>query len=326
MAGNSRRQGARRDASKKKGASVGSGGQRRRALQGKGPTPKAEDRKGHSANRRKRSAEKRASGGRGGGRPTGRRAGGSRSGAAESVYGRNAVVEALRAEVPAKALYVAQRIDGDDRVREALALAADQGVPLLEAARSELDRRADGGLHQGLLLTLPPYEYAELDDLLAAAEAAGAPAFLAALDGITDPRNLGAVVRSVAAFGGHGVVLPERRAAGMTAAAWKTSAGAAARTPVARVKNLTRALSDLKDDGVIVVGLAAEGAVPIDELDIESDDAVCVVIGSEGEGLSRLVSEACDHLVSIPMAGDVESLNASVAAGIVLHAIARGRS
>ncbi|GMA87613.1 hypothetical protein GCM10025868_28630 [Angustibacter aerolatus] len=139
-------------------------------------------------------------------------------------------------------MYVASRIDHDDRVREALKTAQQRGIPLLETPRGELDRLTDGAIHQGLAVQVPPYSYAHPSDLVEAAVDAGQAPLIVALDGITDPRNLGAVVRSAAAFGGHGVIVPERRAAGMTASAWKTSAGAAARLPVARAVNLTRAL------------------------------------------------------------------------------------
>ncbi len=145
-----------------------------------------------------------------------------------------------------------------------------------------------------------------------------------ALDGVTDPRNLGAVVRSVAAFGGHGVVVPERRAAGMTAAAWKVSAGAAARVKVARATNLTRALEEYRQAGCFVAGLDADGSIELDALDAATEPIV-LVVGSEGRGLSRLVRQTCDVVVSIPMAGAMESLNAGVAAGIALYDVSRRR-
>ncbi|KUN37426.1 RNA methyltransferase [Streptomyces longwoodensis] len=313
MAGNNRRM------SGKKGAQVGSGGQRRRGLEGKGPTPPAEMRKGHVKQRAAQAKIKRAQGGR-----APQRRGGGRS-ASELVVGRNPVVEALRGGVPATTLYVQQFIDNDERVREALQLAAERGgINLMEAPRPELDRMTNGLNHQGLVLQVPPYEYAHPEDLAdAAAEAAEDP-LIVALDGVTDPRNLGAVVRSVSAFGGHGVVVPERRAAGMTAGAWKTSAGTAARTPVARATNLTRALEAYKKAGVVVVGLAADGEVDLGELDALGGPVV-IVVGSEGKGLSRLVGETCDYRVRIPMPGGAESLNAGVAAGIVLYEAARRR-
>jgi 23S rRNA (guanosine2251-2'-O)-methyltransferase len=178
-------------------------------------------------------------------------------------------------------------------------------------------------MHQGVALRVPPYEYAHPDDLLAAATTDSTPALLVALDNISDPRNLGAIVRSVAAFAGHGVVIPQRRSASVTAVAWRTSAGAAARVPVARATNLNRTLKNWADAGLQVVGLDADGDTTIDELD--GAGPMVVVVGSEGKGLSRLVRENCDAVVSIPMAGPTESLNASVAAGVVLAEIARQR-
>ena len=330
MPGNSQRRGAKRNPGSKKGQTAGTGGQKRRGLQGKGPTPAAKDRTSHPAARRAKAAVKRAGSGKASGRsgpsrgPARSRAGKEGSGP-ETVAGRNPVVEALRARVPATALYVAERIDSDDRVREALKLAGNSGVPLMEAPRMELDRLTGGAVHQGLALQVPPYSYAHPEDLLAAAERSGRSALLVALDGVTDPRNLGAVVRSAAAFGAHGVLVPERRAAGMTASAWKTSAGAAARVPVARATNLTRALQAYRAAGVFVVGLDADGSIEIGAVEVAADPIV-LVIGSEGKGLSRLVREACDLVASIPIGAATESLNAGVAAGIALYEIARKRS
>ena len=322
MPGNSQRRGAVRKGGK--GPTVGSGGQRRRGLEGKGPTPKAVDREHHPAHRR--AGKPSATGERAGqggyaarSRPVGRRAAGS----SEVIAGRNAVVEALRADIPATTLYVAGRVEADDRVREALKAAAARGIPVLQTPRGDLDRITDGAVHQGLALQVPPYAYAELAEVRDPL-APGVP-LLVALDGVTDPRNLGAVVRSVAAFGGHGVVLPQRRSAGMTAGAWKASAGAAARVPVAQVTNLTRALTELKTAGFFVVGLDMDGSIPLPELEL-SDRPLVVVAGSEGRGVSRLVAQTCDQIVSIPMAGPVESLNAGVAVGVSLYEIARQRA
>ena len=329
MAGNSQRKGATRRPGSKKGPTVGSGGQPRKSLQGRGPTPKAVERPHHpAAKQAKRDGAKRD----GAARSTPRVSSTSNSssvrrssGTSEMVGGRNPVVEALRAGVPAKALYVASRIESDERVREALKLAADLGLPLMEASKVDLDRMTSGGVHQGLVLQVPAYRYAHPDDLLVAAKKSGRPALLVALDGVTDPRNLGAVVRSAAAFGGHGVIVPERRAAGMTASAWKVSAGAAARVPVARATNLNRTLKALKDAGCFVVGLDAGGDVELPDLQLAKDPLV-LVAGSEGKGLSRLVRENCDVIASIPMAGQMESLNAGVAAGVALYEVARRRS
>jgi len=319
----------------RKGAQKGSGGQRRQGLEGRGPTPKAEDRTGHPAKRRAQSAAKRAANTRS---ATGMRGGAGAGGTAsraprrtpakdgpEQVAGRNSVVEALRANIPAKALYVAQYIDADDRVRESMKLALEQGVPLMEAPRHELDRMSNGALHQGLMLVVPAYEYAHPDDLLEEVYADGETPLFAALDGITDPRNLGAVLRSVAAFGGHGVIVPERRAAGMTAGAWKAAAGAGARVPVARAGNLTRALEAYQKQGVVIAGLAADGDVALHELEVATEP-LCLVVGSEGKGMSRLVSELCDVTVSIPIASSTESLNAGVAAGIAFYEVNRRRA
>jgi 23S rRNA (guanosine2251-2'-O)-methyltransferase len=270
---------------------------------------------------------------RGGGRGTqptrsgprvapGRRSNPTRQGP-ELLLGRNPVVEALRATVPATALYVAQGIDIDDRITEAVRTAGDRGLPILEISRNELDRMTGGVLHQGIGLQVPPFAYENFDDLLAASLEQPAP-LLVALDGVTDPRNLGAVIRSVAAFGGQGVVLPERRAAGITATAWRTSAGAAARVPVSQVVNLTRTIKAAQAAGFTAIGLDADGETDLYQLEA-AIGPLLVVVGSEGRGLSRLVGETCDLRVSIPMASTVESLNASVAAAVTLAEVARRR-
>jgi 23S rRNA (guanosine2251-2'-O)-methyltransferase len=351
MAGNSQRRGARRT-NTKKGPTVGSGGVRRAGLKGKGRTLPADERpwhKGYSGDeplpertawkqekeRRKASAEGRApkvgTPGRSGAparKPApkvspGRKAPAARD-APELLVGRNPVVEALRAHVPATALYVALGIDLDERVKEAVRLAADRGIALLEVGRAELDRMTGGVLHQGIGLSVPPFAYEPFEDLVAAAAEQTAP-LLVALDGVTDPRNLGAVVRSAAAFGAHGVFLAERRAAGMTATAWRTSAGAAARLPIAQVTNLTRALKQCQEEGFLVVGLDADGATSLYEFEAAVGPLV-VVVGSEGRGLSRLVGATCDLRLSIPMHDTVESLNASVAAAVTLAEVARRRA
>jgi 23S rRNA (guanosine2251-2'-O)-methyltransferase len=308
MAGNSRRRGAVRKPGTKKGPTVGSGGQRRRGLEGRGATPPAHLRSYHPAAKRLKSQPR---------RPAKRPDDG-----VETVLGRNPVLECLRAGVPATALYVALGAQADERLTESVTRAADSGIAILEVPRTDLDRMTTNGLHQGIALQVPPYEYAHPDDLLEAAMEAP-PALLVALDNISDPRNLGAIVRSVAAFAGHGVLIPQRRSASVTAVAWRTSAGAAARIPIARATNLTRALKGWADHGLPLVGLDADGDTPIDDLD--GAGPVVVVVGSEGKGLSRLVRQNCDAVVSIPMAGPAESLNASVAAGVVLAEIARQR-
>jgi 23S rRNA (guanosine2251-2'-O)-methyltransferase len=195
---------------------------------------------------------------------------------------------------------------------------------VLEVSKPELDKLTGGALHQGLSLQMPPFSYAHPDDLLEAAAETDEPPLIVALDGVTDPRNLGAVIRSAAAFGANGVLLPQRRSAGITAVAWRTSAGTAAKLPVAIATNLTRTLRAYAEAGMMIVGLDADGSSTVDELRLATSPLV-VVVGSEGRGLSRLVREACDETVSIPMAAGVESLNASVAAGVVLAEVARRR-
>lgn len=322
MAGNSQRRGAMRKDGTKKGMVVGSGGQRRKQLVGKGPTPPKEERPNHPAARKAARAEKARGSGKVAGSNNRRRAGDGET--PETVLGRNPVLECLRAGIPATALQVAIGTTTDDRVREAMHLAADMGISILEIAKGDLDRMAGGALHQGLALQVPPYAYAHPDELLEIAADSGDPGLIVALDGVTDPRNLGAVVRSVGAFGGNGVVVPQRRAAGMTAVAWRTSAGTAARVPVARATNLTRTLQEYASAGLMIAGLAADGDVTLDDFEL-ANDGVVIVAGSEGKGLSRLVRQTCDVTVSIPMSGPVESLNASVAAGVVLAEIARQR-
>jgi len=322
MAGNSQRRGAVRGP--KKGPSGGSGGQRRKGLEGRGATPKATERPQHPAHKNAVRNAKRASSP--GARPA--RSGGSGAprrtkGSSEIVAGRNSVVEALRANIPATTMYVAGRIESDDRVREALKMATSRSIPVLETPRGELDRITDGAVHQGLALQVPAYVYAHPSDLVNQ-EMPGIP-LIVALDGITDPRNLGAIIRSVAAFGGHGVVVPERRSVGMTASAWKTSAGAAARILIAQCSNLTRALEDYRKAGFFILGLDMDGDVQLPDLELAKEPLV-IVVGSEGKGLSRLVSETCDQIVSIPMSSAVESLNAGIATGVTLYEVARRRA
>jgi 23S rRNA (guanosine2251-2'-O)-methyltransferase len=315
MPGNSQRKGAIRKTGK--GPTAGSGGRVKRGLEGKGPTPKAKDRPYHQAHKAAKRAERSQET-----RPK-RRV--TKSTEAEWVAGRNSVVEALRAGIPITAVYVAEGAERDGRLREAFKIAAEQGYSMMEVTRGELDRMTGGAVHQGLAARLPSYEYAHPDDLLDRAAELGEKPLIVALDSVTDPRNLGAVIRSAAGFGAHGVLIPERRAAGMTASAWKTSAGAAARIPVAQTVNLTRQLRAYQDAGCMVVGLAADGDVALPDLEL-ADGPLVVVVGSEGKGLGRLVAETCDQLVSIPMANQLESLNAGVAASVSLYSIAQARA
>ena len=312
---------------KKKGPTKGTGGQRRKSLEGKGPTPKAEDRSWHAAGKRKAAQERYvAAGGKRRPHTNPRQARGSAGGRGkadetETVTGRNSVLEALRARIPATALYVAQRVEMDDRVKEMLSIATHRQIPVLEVTRPELDRMAGfDGVHQGVALKVPPYQYAHPQDLLEQATDAGQLPLLVALDGVTDPRNLGAILRSTAAFGGQGVIVPQRRSAGVTSAAWKTSAGAAARIPVAVAANLTTMLKEFKKQGVFVLGLDGDGDVSLPRIEL-ADRPVVIVVGSEGDGLSRLVTETCDQIVSIPISATTESLNAGIAASVALYQV-----
>lgn len=314
MAGNTQRSGGVRKKNKK-GATKGSGGQGRRSLRGKGATPKAEDRVYHAAYKRKQAAKRRASGAHD------RFA--KDDNQVELVVGRNPVIECLHAKVPATALYVAEGTKNDERLAEAVHTCADRGISVLEVSRAELDRMTGNGMHQGIGLQIPPFQYTQVEDLIERTASAPQPGLIVALDNITDPRNLGAVIRSVAAFGGHGVIIPERRSASVTAVAWRTSAGTAARLPVAKATNMVRSLKQFQQAGYQVVGLDAGGDHTLDTYD--GTTPTVIVVGSEGKGLSRLVADTCDTIMSIPMAKWVESLNASVAAGVVLSEFARQR-
>ena len=322
----------------KKGPTKGSGGKHRNALRGKGPTPKAEDRVYHKAYAAKKAADRRrAADPRLAARRRADKFGPSDT--ADLVFGRNSVLEALRVGVPASTLYILTRIEHDDRTREIVKIAGHSGLRMMEADRLEMDRIARSGNHQGVILKVDPFQYSSLAELAdradkkaRAMEAANSstarikarPLFIA-LDGVTDPQNLGAVIRSAAAFGANGVILPERRSASVTAAVGKVSAGAAAHMPVARVVNLTKALAGLKERGYYIVGLDGGGDKLVGETGFETDPLV-VVLGSEGSGLSRLVRESCDAIAGIPISSNVESLNASVAAGISLYAVAAARA
>jgi 23S rRNA (guanosine2251-2'-O)-methyltransferase len=382
----------------KKASTSGSGGYGKKKLAGKGPTPKAEDRKNHKAFKMKQAAERKAkalgiktagkgagnskvarefaesikspgakaaaAGGKATARTTGRggstrvsagksvrdssrrgeflapaaRTAGSagaarRSGdrvskaadAAEVLSGRNSVLEALRAKVPATALFIATRIEMDDRVKEALKIAGSRGIPINEITRPEVDRMTGyDSVHQGIALQVPPYKYQHPMEMLDTILSRGQNPLIVALDGITDPRNLGAIIRSVAAFGGQGVIVPQRRSTGVTASAWKTSAGAASRIPVALAANLNATLKDLKKRGCFIVGLDGGGDMQMHDFKIGTEPIV-LVIGSEGKGLSRLVQENCDAIASISISGTTESLNAGIAASVALYEVSKRR-
>jgi len=331
---------------------VGTGGKGRQALEGRGPTPKAEDRKYHPASKAKALRERKASlsprvakakpgattGKKGeflasGTRTAGNAGGAARTGrrvqkaadASEVLSGRNSVLEALRAKVPATALFIAARIEMDDRVKEAISIANARGISVGEVTRPEIDRMTgNDAVHQGIALQVPPYNYQHPSELLDKILSRGQKPLLVALDGITDPRNLGAIIRSVAAFGGQGVIVPQRRSVGVTASAWKTSAGAASRIPVALAANLNSTIKEFQKRGVFVVGLDGGGDMSLPTFKL-GNEPLLLVIGSEGKGLSRLVQENCDAILSIPIAKDTESLNAGIAASVALYEVSKAR-
>jgi len=233
------------------------------------------------------------------------------------IYGVNPVLEALKAGRVREV-----RVDGAvrERVREVRALADARRVPVRIVTGQDLDRAARGGVHQGVVAELADLPDYSVQDLVTSAEG---PPLLVVLDGIEDPHNVGAILRTVDAAGAHGVVRQERHAARLDGAAAKASAGAVAHVKVATVVNIARAIGELKDAGVWTVGLAAEAGESYDAVDFTQPTAL--VLGAEGQGLRRLVRESCDRLVSIPMRGHVESLNVSVAAAVVLFEAVRQR-
>ncbi|MBF0698203.1 23S rRNA (guanosine(2251)-2'-O)-methyltransferase RlmB [Actinomyces bowdenii] len=324
MPGNEQYPGAKRRPGSKKGATKGSGGQRRRGLEGKGPTPRAENRVGHPKARAKARAEARAAQPNHAKQLERIRRRYDVGPDHEILCGRNAVAEAAYAGVPISRVFMAVSAESDERLGAVVRRAALLGAPVLEATRLDLEALTQGAVHQGVAIEVPAYDYAEAIDLLERARAQGRTPLLIALDQVTDPHNLGAILRSAGAFGADGVIIPERRSAGVNATVWKVSAGAAARVRVARETNLVRTLGRLKREGCFVVGLDGRGETPIEGLTV-ADAPLVLVTGAEGAGLSRLVRESCDMLASVPIAAAVESLNAAVATGISLYEVDRLR-
>lgn len=238
----------------------------------------------------------------------------------EMIEGRNAVLEALRAGRALDKVYIA-RGETDKALAHIAGLARERGVSVSDCDRRKLDAMSVTKAHQGVIAVCAVREYASLDDILDLAESRGEAPFVVVCDEISDPHNLGAIIRSAECVGAHGVVIPKRRSAGLTAVVGKTSAGAAEHLPVARVANISAALQELKDRGLWVYGAAAEGSSPMWETDLTGP--LALVIGSEGEGLGRLVRERCDFLVSIPLRGKVGSLNASTAAAVLMYEVLR---
>ncbi len=238
------------------------------------------------------------------------------------IEGRNAVMEALRAGVPLDKVYIAKG-ETDSTLSYLTAKAKESGAVVVDADRRKLDAMSRTHSHQGVIALAAVREYADVDDILRAAEEKGEPPLIVVCDELSDPHNLGAVIRTAECAGAHGVIIPKRRSAGLTAVVAKTSAGAVSYVPVARVSNLTATLNDLKRKGVWIFGAEADGKTPLYQADLKG--AAAIVIGSEGFGMNRLVRECCDFTVSIPMKGQVNSLNASASAAILLYEAVRQR-
>lgn len=237
------------------------------------------------------------------------------------IEGRNAVIEAFRAGRTIDRLYV---LDGckDGPVMSIKREASRQGTPIKYVARERLDQMSETGRHQGVIAAVAAYSYAEVTDILQKAKDKGEDPFVLLLDGIEDPHNLGAIIRTANQAGAHGVIIPKNRAVGLTATVAKASAGALNYTPVAKVTNLGQTIEELKKEGLWFV-CADMGGTPMYELNLKG--SIGLVVGAEGDGVSRLVREKCDMTAQIPMRGDIDSLNASVAAGILAYEIVRQR-
>ena len=238
------------------------------------------------------------------------------------IEGRNAVIEALRAGTTMDKIYLAKG-ETDKTLGHIASKARAQGIVVVEADRRKLDGMSRTHAHQGVIALAAVREYVSVEDILADAAAKNEPPLIVVCDEISDPHNLGAIIRTAYCAGAHGVVIPKRRSAGLTSVVAKTSAGAVSHMKVARVPNIPSLLKDLKKQGVWVFGTAANGTTGLYDADLKG--AAAIVIGSEGDGMTRLAAENCDFLVSIPMKGDLNSLNASASAAILLYEAVRQR-
>lgn len=238
------------------------------------------------------------------------------------IEGRNAVIEALRTETAIDKIYLAKG-ETDKTLGHIASRAREAGIVVVEADRRKLDAMSRTHAHQGVIALTAVREYVSVESILERAAERGEKPLLVVCDEISDPHNLGAILRTAECAGAHGVIIPKRRSAGLTAIVAKTSAGAVSYMPVARVANISAALKELKKQGIWVFGTAADGTTPLYEADLKGPAAI--VIGSEGDGMTRLVAENCDFLVSIPLKGQISSLNASAAAAILLYEAVRQR-
>lgn len=238
------------------------------------------------------------------------------------IEGKNPILEALKAEHAINRVYLEKDLK-DPVLEKIYALARSKGIVVTYLDKSKLDQMAVTRNHQGVIADVAPYSYAEVDDILKRAGSLGQPPFIFILDGITDPNNLGSIIRTAECAGVHGIILPKRRAAALTPVVAKVAAGAAEHIPIARVTNLTRTIQELKERGLWIAGADVLGETNYHKYDYQSPMAV--VIGSEGEGISRLVRENCDVLLKIPMYGKINSLNAAVAAALIAFRAAEKR-
>lgn len=238
----------------------------------------------------------------------------------EVIIGRNAVLEALKSDREIEKITVAKGAEGS--VKQIVAKAKDKKIPLYYSEKSRMDKTADGGAHQGVIAVVSDYQYSTVDDILALAEKRGEKPFVIILDGLEDPHNLGAIMRTAECAGAHGIIIPKRRSVSVTETVAKTSAGAVEYMPCARVTNIGRTIDELKDRGLWI------GAVDMGDTYYYQQDltgSIGLVIGGEGSGVSRLVKDKCDFVVSIPMKGRITSLNASNAASILMYEVVRQR-
>lgn len=238
------------------------------------------------------------------------------------VEGKNPVIEALKSETTVEKIYIAKGLSQEGPMKLINALAKEKGIPVIEVDRKKLDDMSVINVHQGVIAQVSPYKYSTVDEILEYAKNKGEEPFVILLDEIEDPHNLGSIIRSANVFGAHGVIILKRRSALVTPTVIKASAGAAMHTRVAKVTNLTQTIKELKEKGLWIIGTDMDGEV---SYKTNLKGPIGLVIGSEGKGLSRLVKENCDVIVKIPIMGEVNSLNASVAAGVVMYEVIRQR-
>lgn len=238
------------------------------------------------------------------------------------IVGRNSVIEYLKGDGEADKLYI-QKGDRKGSIHKIISMAKEKGIIVVEVDQAKLNQYAEGENHQGVALLAQDYQYSSLEEILASAKDKGHPPFIILLDEITDPHNVGAIIRTAECVGADGVLIPKRRSATITSAVHKTSSGATSYVKVARIGNVNQTIELLKKENIWVYGAAGEASQSLWETDFSG--AVCLVIGNEGEGLSRLTRESCDVLVSIPMFGHVQSLNASTSASVLMYEVVRGR-